>query len=380
MKHLYTLLSILFVSQTAFSQSVLRSITHDGMQRDYRLYVPEIYNGLESVPLVLNLHGYTSNAFEQEVYGDFRPIADTANFILVHPEGTEDNTGTTFWNAFGSLAETVDDLGFLSALIDSIDAEYNIDPQRVYSTGMSNGGFMSYTLACELSGKIAAIASVTGSMVEINLNACNPTNPIPVMQIHGTADPTVPYLGTPNGFVPVEDLVDAWAAKNGCGETPSVNPVPDVDMTDGCTAERWVYVGGDEGSTVEFYKIDGGGHTWPGSNPLFAFGVTNQDFSASVEIWRFFSRYSLNGIVGVEEEQLAKDVFSIYPNPTSGVASIQFETAEERTIQITNAVGQVVEEFNSTTLVSELELKSVGIYFITVSSDKGVFTQKLIRE
>ncbi|MGB0918222.1 MAG: T9SS type A sorting domain-containing protein [Flavobacteriales bacterium] len=382
MKHIFIAVSVIVSSLSAFAQSEIRTITHDGLQREYRLYVPSIYDGSEPVPLVLNLHGYTSNGFEQEVYGDFRSIADTANFILIHPEGTEDSAGDTFWNAFGSPEETVDDLGFLSDLIDSLEVEFNIDMQRVYSTGMSNGGFMSYKLACELSGKIAAIASVTGSMIQINLNACNPTNPIPVMQMHGTADPTVPYLGNsgPTGMVPIEDLVAAWAAKNGCGETPSVNAVADTDMTDGCTAEHWVYTGGDEHSTVEFYKIDGGEHTWPGSNPILTIGVTNRDFSASVEIWRFFSRYSLNGVVGIEDAEPTKNAFSIYPNPTAGSTTIQFKNAEKRLVQVRNTAGQLVREIRNSTSALTLDLADSGVYLVSVTTDKDTFTQKLIVE
>lgn len=379
MKRLFTILTILFAAQTVLSQTVIRNMMHGGIQREYRLYVPAVYDGSESVPLILNLHGYGSNAFEQEVYGDFRSIADTANFILVQPEGTLDAGGTAFWNAFGAPTETVDDIGFLSALIDTIASEHNINMNRVYSTGMSNGGFMSYTLACQLSYRIAAIASVTGTMVTPNLNACNAQHPTPVMQIHGTMDPTVPYLGTPQGFVAVEDLVDYWVGFNNCNTTATETAVPDVDMTDGCTADHFVYSGGDEGSSVELYRINGGGHTWPGSNPFFAIGVTNQDFSASVEIWRFFSQYSLDNLVGLEENQ-AEKTFNVYPNPNNGEATVRFSSAINRTIQVQNSIGQIVYRFNSTNQLVALNLPESGVYILTVISEEGIFAEKLIVE
>ena len=166
MKDLFTSVFAFLLVQTAWSQTLLKSIVHDGIQRDYRIYVPSIYDGSMEVPVVFNIHGYGSNAFQQEAYGDFRPIADTANFILVAPDGTLDNSGTAFWNAFGSPTETVDDVGFISALIDTLAEDYSINLNRVYSTGMSNGGFMSYKLACGLSSRIAAIASVTGAMID----------------------------------------------------------------------------------------------------------------------------------------------------------------------------------------------------------------------
>src|SRR4030095_1043345 len=134
-------------------QTINGTITHGGLQREYILYVPSSYEPGTPAPLVLNFHGYTSNALEQMFYGDFRPIADTAGFLVVHPQGTKDMLGNNHWNV-GWGTSTVDDLGFTSALIDSLSAQFDIDPNRIYSTGMSNGGFMSYKLACELSDRI----------------------------------------------------------------------------------------------------------------------------------------------------------------------------------------------------------------------------------
>jgi len=363
----------------SYAQTTIQgSITHDGLTRTYRLYVPASYSASNAVPLIINLHGYTSDSFEQMVYGDFRSIADTAGFLVIHPQGTQDASGTNFWNAFGSPNETVDDIGFISALIDSMAFAYSIDLNRVYSTGMSNGGFMSYTLACQLSNRIAAIASVTGTMVTPNLNACNAQHPTPVMQIHGTADPTVPYLGNPQGFVGVVDLVEYWADFNNCNPTPTQTAVPNTDLTDGCTADHFVYSGGDAGSTVEFYRINAGGHTWPGSNPFFAIGVTNQDFSASNEIWRFFRQYSLSGSVGVEENAARASEFVVFPNPSNGNVSLQFKNAETRTVQVHNATGKLIQQTNFNGGSFELELENSGVFFLTVISEGGSFVQKLV--
>ncbi|MCF8247979.1 MAG: hypothetical protein K9J37_22640 [Saprospiraceae bacterium] len=158
-------------------QTINGSIMHDGIQRNYVLFIPAIYAGDSPVPLVLNFHGYTSSAEQQMFYGNFRPIADTANFIIVHPQGTLFNSNTHFNVGGWTIRSTVDDVGFTAALIDSHAATYNINLNRVYSTGMSNGGFMSFLLACQLSDKIAAIASVTGSMTPEAFNSCNPQHP-----------------------------------------------------------------------------------------------------------------------------------------------------------------------------------------------------------
>lgn len=380
MRHLLSLLAVFICSLNAFSQTtLLKTMIHDGIERSYRVYVPNVYDGSEAVPLILNLHGYTSNAFEQEVYGDFRAIADTANFLLVHPDGTEDNSGTTFWNAFGNPAESVDDIGFLSALIDTVASDFNVDLDRVYSTGMSNGGFMSYTLACQLSQRIAAIASVTGTMVTINLNACNCQHPMPVMQIHGTADPTVPYLGSPQGFVPVEDLVEHWADFNNCNSTPTQTAVPNTNMMDGCTADRFVYAGGDNGSSVELYRVNGGGHTWPGSNPLINIGVTNRDFSASVEIWRFFSQYRLSQLVSVQDLHSVENGIIVFPNPSEGSFSLRLPSNRSAAVQIFDAVGKLVLSETVQSQVVDIDLPTSGAYLLRVQTTNGIFTEKLIR-
>lgn len=163
MKHFYlfaVLFSFIFFALDAQAQAINTSgtIQHNGLTREYRIYVPAIYNSTQAVPLLLNLHGYSSNNAQQQVYGNFTNIADTANFILIHPNGTIGNDGFRFWNS-GFSASGPDDVGFLLALIDTISAQYNIDPNRIYTTGMSNGGFMSYELACQTT-RFAAIASV----------------------------------------------------------------------------------------------------------------------------------------------------------------------------------------------------------------------------
>tara|TARA_B100000767_G_C19691395_1_gene504177 strand:- start:234 stop:1244 length:1011 start_codon:yes stop_codon:yes gene_type:complete len=268
-------------------QTIDASITHGGLQRDYILYVPASYSAATSVPLVFNFHGYTSNANQQMWYGDFRPIADSECFIIVHPEGTLDNSGTSHWNV-GWGGSTVDDIGFTESLIDNLIASYNIDNNRIYSTGMSNGGFMSYQLACELSDRIAAIASVTGSMSTNWFNNCSPNHQMPIMEIHGTVDGSVPYATIPS-------IMDFWTNFNNCNNTPIITNVPDINTNDGCTAEHQIWENGTNGATVEHYKIIDGEHSWPGA--LFSNGTTNQDINAAEKIWEFFNKYDINGVI-----------------------------------------------------------------------------------
>jgi len=352
------------------------SFMHNGLLRTYRLYIPAKYNPAVKVPLIINLHGHGSNNIEQEAYGDFRPIADTAGFIIVHPNGTLDFINKMSWNTFGF--STVDDVGFISALIDTISAKYTIDKKKVYGTGMSNGGFMSYKLACQLSSRIAAVASVTGSMTIDNLLNCAAIRPVPVMEIHGTADETVPFIG--NGFFSdIPTIVDYWVKNNHCASVPVLTQVPDVNKTDGCTAERYVYKNGDLGSTVELYKIMGGGHTWPGA--LYTIGVTNMDFSASTEIWRFFRKYDLNGLLttGTKDDIASSSTFNVYPNPSRAQFNIDFPDTSPKSIIVANYLGQTIQYFNSDGKTATFTIQEKGIYWVTVKQGNVTRTQKVIK-
>ncbi|MBP7408905.1 MAG: prolyl oligopeptidase family serine peptidase [Flavobacteriales bacterium] len=369
------LLSVLFPLFATSQQVITGSFLHGGLLRDYRLYIPAMYNAATPVPVVFNLHGYTSNNLQQEFYGDFRPIADTANFIIAHPNGTIDGQGNRGWNTFG--VSSVDDLGFITALLDTISAQYNVDPDRVYSTGMSNGGFMSYDLACFRSDRFAAVASVTGSMIVPRLTTCAAGHPMPVMQIHGTADPTVSYTGG-GGLVGIDDLVSYWVQFNNCATVPAFTAVPDISTTDGCTAEHYVYENGDAGSTVEFFKVIDGGHTWPGT--AFAFGVTNQDFSSSKEIWRFFSRYRLSELqTGIREPNGEVITFTISPNPSSGAFHIRFEEPLLRTVTLTNAVGKQVQSASFAGTEAVIRAETPGAYLLTIQEGEKRSSRRVVQ-
>jgi len=363
---------IAFISLTFLGtsqQTITATITHDALQREYILYVPASYTGSNAVPLVLNFHGYTSNATEQMWYGDFRPIADTANFIIVHPNGMLDATGTTHFNV-GWGGSTIDDVGFTSALLDSISAEYNINAERVYSTGMSNGGFMSYQLACQLSDKIAAIASVTGSMSPATYNACNPQHPTPVLEIHGTADGTVAYNGS-NFSKPIIEVLDYWINFNNSNTTPCVINIPDINTSDGSTVEQLIYYGGDNDVTVEHFKITGGGHTWSGS--AFGGAGTNYDIDASVEVWKFFSKYDINGLIGgptlIESSEFNFEI-SIYPNPATNKVSVQCMSSKAMAYELYSMQGRLILTGVNDPLSREIDLSNLpqNVYILKIGS------------
>ncbi len=366
-KTLLSLILILTLFSAKAQTTFIDSIFVGGQYRSYRLYVPAIYTGASARPLILNLHGYTSNAQQQQLYSNFMPIADTANFLMVFPNGTF-SSGQRFWNA-GLSSALVNDIAFLSALIDSLDLTYNINLNRVYSTGMSNGGYMSHTLACELSNRITAIASVTGSIFNTQYGSnCHPMRPVPVMQIHGTNDPTVPYIGSSTSM-PIDSVVKYWVTKNNCNPVATFSNVPNTSSTDGCTAEHYRYLNGTSGSSVELYKIIGGTHTWPG----FPFGGlgTNLDINASKEIWRFFNKYSLSALTTVDENEQLKNILKVYPNPVSSVLNINLENESSVSIIISDVLGKIVlAEASQTNSISVANLTS-GIYFLSVKTQSG---------
>jgi polyhydroxybutyrate depolymerase len=341
MKVRFTILSILCLPFLLVSQQTIDgSITHDNLEREYILYVPANYTGDEAVPLVFNFHGLGSNATEQMFYGEFRPIADTAGFLVVHPEGTV-YQNQQHWNVGGfTTGSTVDDVGFTEALLDHLAANYNIDLSRVYSTGMSNGGYMSFLLACQLSDKIAAIASVTGSMTPETFDNCDPQHPTPAMQIHGTTDFVVPYDGS-SFSKSIDEVLQYWVDYNNCDPNPSVTMVPDVNAFDGSTAEHFVYADGDLDVTTEHFKVTGGGHTWPGT--FLPLPGTNLDFDASLEIWKFFSRYDLDDLTlpSSSTEQLEQSL-SVYPNPTTGSITLESKDAIGERFEVFSPQGQLL--------------------------------------
>jgi len=354
-----------FVFSSSAQQTINASITHDGIERDYILYVPEIYDGSTAVPLVLNFHGFGSSASQQMFYGDFRDIADTEGFLLVHPEGTT-LIGNQFWNVgFPGLSSTIDDVGFTEALIDELATLYTIDLDRVYATGMSNGGFMSFLLACQLSEKIAAVASVTGSMTQDTFDDCNAQLPTPVLQIHGTEDDVVSYNEN-NLSLPIPNVISYWVDHNNCETTPTTTTLPDVDVSDGSTIEYSVYEDGDNGITTEHMKVIGGGHTWPGS--ILNSAGTNQDIDASMEIWLFFSRYDINGLLSTDDYENRH--VSIYPNPTQSKINLSLNYAKEVHYKLFSPLGKQLMTGTITSGNEEIDISHLpsNIYFLKVGN------------
>lgn len=375
MKKIHTLLTLFicfaFSLQSEAQTTIYDTLVIDGLSRNYILYEPAIYDGSVAVPLVINLHGYGSNSSQQLFYGDFRPSADADNFIVVCPNGTLDGNGVRYWNAFVNGGAT-DDVSFVSQLIDSISLIYNIDQSQVFATGMSNGGFMSYKLACELTNKIAKIASVTGTMNPGLSDTCSPSSSIPVMEIHGTSDQTVPYNGIPNVMEPIADVVAYWVNHNNCDLTPTITAVPDNDPNDNSTAERIVYANGDDNSEVIHYKITGGGHTWPDAIIDIPGSNTNHDFNASAAIWEFFKGEPFVGIKDrLEEQDLSIQIQNEILTASAG------ENEKIESLRIVNTLGQEV----LTVAEAQVSIHNLnkGLYYVLVETPKGFVSKAFMK-
>jgi polyhydroxybutyrate depolymerase len=254
-----------------------------GLVRIYRLHVPRGYLPTHRTPLVLNFHGHGSAAWKQEALSGFSGLADKQGFLVVYPQGVVGPDHQTGWATGPRKDPTVNDVGFVSNLITYLQTMFCVDPQRIYATGFSNGGAMTADLACMMAGRIAAFAPVSGSYFPL-LSGCHPNRPVPILEIHGTADTVVPYEGSqPLDLPAIAEWLSGWAARDGCSSQPQV-----FFQQGNVTGERWANCEG--GATVIHYRVAGEGHVWPGALPG---GTTPQAFNATDVIWSFFHSCSL---------------------------------------------------------------------------------------
>jgi polyhydroxybutyrate depolymerase len=271
-----------------------------GLKRSYLLYVPPSYDSARKVPLVIALHGNrgTGKDMEKLTLSKFNELANAKGFIVAYPDGIDkswnDDRGVT-----PAAEKKIDDIGFISALIDHLSKTYAVDPNRVYAVGMSNGAMFVNRLGCELSDKLAAIAAVAGTMPEVIAARCNPARAVPAIIIHGTADKFAPFAGgatRKDGSGKVLSAADTaafWAKKNGCTAQPGERKAAPVDQ-DGTTVEEVQY-GKCRGATdVALYVVRNGGHTWPKGwqyLPKILVGPTTQNMDAAATIWAFFEAH-----------------------------------------------------------------------------------------
>lgn len=387
---IYTSLFLFFFSiSMSFGQQLVQyEIMHDGELREYSVFLPSSYQEGQSLPMVFNLHGFGSNVTEQIFYSNLNIVAQEEDFIVVTPQGLVRTTsiGQTgeHWNAY--FGTDVDDVDFLNLLIDRVYTDYNIDLARVYSTGMSNGGFMSYRLACELSDRITAIASVAGGVFNIQLNNCSPDRAVPIMQVHGTNDAIVDFDGIPLFAPSIPELVDFWVDLNNCSTPADTIEIPNISTTDNSTVNKLEYNNGDDDAKVWFYIVENGGHTWPDAAIDLPGEVTNHDFNASEHIWEFFSQFThpnpAEGTIVLSNYNLLVDHINIFANPTSQELTVTSDETDIQNIRVVDMMGRTIIENNSTSPQQEVQLNlgsiPTGIYVATVKTTSGIFTKKVL--
>jgi len=280
-----------------------RTLQVDGVTRTYFLHVPAVLSR-DSIPLVLVFHGGGGNGPGTERLTKFSALADREGFLVAYPEGLGRNwnDGREFTSS-RAHRDHVDDVGFVSALLDAIERTHPVDPRRIFATGISNGGIFSHYLAARMSGRIAAIAPVVGGIADPPEPWFQPAHPVSVLILQGTKDPLVPYRGGPIAFgrgkiIDTEAAARRWAGQNGAAPEPVGEPLPAANGTDRCGGVRLSYSGGRDGSEVVLVRLDGGGHTWPGGAqylPEMLVGRVCRDFDATAMIWAFFKAHPKGG-------------------------------------------------------------------------------------
>jgi polyhydroxybutyrate depolymerase len=372
MKILTTALTFLFIgAQTIKAQTLLnQTLVHDGNNREYAIYIPASYDQSQAVPLLFNFHGGGGNIVDYMSSVDMRPIADTANFILVYPQAVPDpgNGGATSW--MHKAPTTFDDVPFVEAMIDVIAAEYMIDDNRVYVCGYSLGGEFTYELACSLNNRIAAAGAVARTMQGETFNNCAPQHPTGVLTILGTADGISDYNGiTFNGiqyYMSADETHDYWATANNCDANPTMSTIANTNTSDGSTVERYSWKDALGCTYVEHLKVINGGHDWPG-----VFG--NMDIDASQEIWSFVSRYNLSGLIGcatnsIENTESLEDEVRIFPNPFNDQLVIESSFQGTQNYALYSILGEHVltGSIQSGSTIIELSKIPDGLYILKI--------------
>ncbi|HEX3235658.1 MAG TPA: PHB depolymerase family esterase [Gemmatimonadales bacterium] len=266
-----------------------RTLRVNGQERSYLLYVPSGHRSDQPAPLVLVFHGGGGRGRGMATHTGFSRLAEREGFVAVYPDGLGRR-----WNDGRGFAASHDDVGFVRALLDTLQRGLSLDPRRIYATGISNGAMFSYRLACDLPGVLAAVAPVAGALPAQLEAGCAHTSPVSVLAFQGTADPLVPYAGagvagTRGSVLAAERSIAFWAEVDGCTGPPGTTLEPDR-VHDGTRVRRREFTGCREGRSVVLYAIEGGGHTWPGGPAAGRIvGRVTRELDATEVIWAFFA-------------------------------------------------------------------------------------------
>lgn len=379
------ILIIFFILSVVNAFGQYLGFNYDGYERTYLVHLPQGYTGQEELSLIIAMHGGFGSAENMQNQSGLSEKADEENFIVVYPEGVQGGllnirTWNAGWCCGYASSSDIDDVGFINALLDTLFEDYAIDTTRVYATGMSNGGFMSYKLACELSDRIAAIAPVAASMSVVGEL---PDRPVPIIHFHSYEDSNVPFEGGTGDGVsnhynsPVDSVLNAWAEINSClviNDTLVNNSeYTHIQWSDcECNAD------------IQLYLTRDGGHSWPGGTQTIIGDSPSEYINANDLMWEFFKEHTLNcqTVTNLIQDFKDEGSYSIYPNPTTGFLNIEVpENSGELDIKVFNQTGTCILETRSSQFI-DLSGFSNGIYYVRIQTRQKVATLRmsLIRE
>lgn len=354
---LIAVLTLLF-DGNCFAQ--IQTIEWQGMQRQYLVKTPENY---ESLPVLFFLHGLGDNITHVNSEHNFQQVANRYNWMVVIPQAVDEGGGS-MWNA-ALMNSTIDDSGFLMALLDSLAVQYPINQDSVFFTGFSMGGFMSHRMAIEHGDRINAAAPVSGLITFAMANQ-TPVAPVRLLHIHGTSDIVVGYDGNSQYFgsnlgLGVDDILNYWKNANGCTDEPVIDTLPDTH-NDGLRFVEYVYSGTKE---LRFLKVIGGTHSW--------YRNANQhDIDYITYIHDFFTgKLSYDKVDNPTTGSL-----NVYPNPTNG--QIRIELDSPTTIEVIDIKGNTILYKQFDAGITNLDLQGIdnGVYFVKGNG----FTEKIVLE
>jgi len=335
------------------------TFVYNGIERTYFLDMPDLL--APGAPLVFVLHGYTSSAGVIRYYSGWSALAESEGFAVCYPQGTLDDFGISHWNANLGISET-DDHGFLVALAEHLQAQHELGTSCTYACGMSNGGYMSYSLACEHPETFRAVGSVTGAMSGYDFVHCNPSEPVPIVHLHGTADLTVGYntgVGNANwGMAGVPEIIEFWTELMGTTATDEVT-LPNQEFPDITSVELIRHHGAPNGQEFHHYRVVGGGHDWFG-----AWG--SQDVQSTEVIWSFFDTHCSGGFSNIEVKETSTPpaLFEIHPSQVQMQQSCQLEGLDWQ-----GRLIWILPEVSAGTTLSFREMS--GANFIRAINDSG---------
>ncbi len=368
MKKMYILtLASALLSVCSHAQLTSKNVTVGNENRTYLEYLPVNFDpSNEEYSLLVILHGIGGTS-DQMVAGGFNDVADTARVIALYPQALNNSFNISAWNNGTFLASSADDIGFMNALFDNYITEYNVAPERIYMSGFSMGSIMSYHLACAMNNRIAAVGCLAGTMATSDIAACDPDYATPVIHMHGTADGTVPYDGTPLPSLSlVDQTMDFWQAVHACDADPTPIAIENT-AADNITIDRFVYDNCSTEGALELWRLNGADH-------IYLYQPLN-DITQMIETWLFLRKWSHPNPLPVGVEEVSQKSLRLYPNPASNQLNV--ESASVGNYTVFNQTGQRVARGFLQNGRNQIDLNrwAAGLYILSVegSNEHSVF-------